>query len=128
MKNEEELAAFIEKWGGRTQFYELVEGVFSSPEGTFAGELSELINSNQSAKNLVREIAAGIANQTPIEGVLQRPFQGTPETHGKSVDDNFFCAKSPQYLQAAETMHDSEGSARNNEEGWPDDDRDIGEA
>jgi hypothetical protein len=128
MAYEEGLDEFVDKWGGRTRFYELVEAITSTSDGQFAEELSELIEQNPLAKKLVRDIVSGISSTGQLGETVRRPFQGTPETWGKSTDDDFFKAKSHEFLMAAELRHDLEAAARNEEEGWPDNDRDIGDA
>jgi hypothetical protein len=49
------------------------------------------------------------------------------KTHGTSTSDDFFKAKSPRYLQNAETQHTLDEMVLNNEEGWPDAGKDIGD-
>jgi hypothetical protein len=128
MAYKEGLDEFVDKWGGRTRFYELVEAITSKPGGQFAEELSELIEQNPLAMKLVRDVVSGINSTGQLGETVRPPFQGTPETWGKSTDDDFFKAKSHEFLMAAELSHDAEAAARNEEEGWPDDDRDIGDA
>lgn len=128
MAYQENLDEFVDKWGGRTRFYELVEAITLTPGGQFSEELGELIEQNPLAVKLVRGIVSGIKSSGQLGDTLRRPFQGTPQTWGKSTDDDFFKAKSPEFLMAAELRHDEEAAARNEEEGWPDDDREIGDA
>lgn len=128
MVYQEGLDQFIEKWGGRTRFFELVEAITSTSGGQFAEELSELIEQNPLAMKLVRDAVSAFNTTAQLGETVPRPFQGTPETWGQSTDDDFFKAKSPQFLLAAEQNHDVEAAARNEDEGWPDDDRNIGDA
>lgn len=57
-----------------------------------------------------------------------KSFVGTPETHGTSTADDFFKAKSEEYLQQAELHNDQDEAARNSEDGRPYADTDIGDA
>lgn len=127
MSTQDELNAFINKWGGRARFFQLLEGIESSPSASFANELSELIEINPYAKEKVTEIIRTIRGGS-LDGVLQIPFQGTTHTHGASTADDFFKAKSEEYLQKAEMTHAIEDAQRSDEDGWAYDDKDIGEA
>lgn len=55
------------------------------------------------------------------------PFQASTLTYGRSVDDDFFKAKSPEYLRDAERHSDQVDALRNDEEGWPYADYDLGD-
>ena len=128
MAYQEDFDKFVDKWGGSTRFYELVEAITSPPVGQFAEELSELIEQNPLANKLVQGIVSVINSRGQLGETVKRPFQGTPGTWGGSSDDALFCAKPPDFLREAELSHDADAVARNEEEGWPDDDRDIGDA
>ncbi len=128
MDHQEELDAFFEKWGGRTKAFELIESACLSSGGKFADELSELVSHNPQAKKIVTEIVEITAKGGQFGGSVVPTFVGTPATHGTSTSDDFFKAKSPEYLVSAEFTHDNEAAARNEEDGWPDDGRDIGDA
>lgn len=128
MSEQIELDGFVEKWGGRAKVYELMEAVVANPGGAFAEELNALIQRNSLAMKLTRDALGSVQSAGTLGNQFVRPFQGTPETWGASTDDAFFKAKSPEYLRAAESSHDTDAAARNEEEGWPDDGRDIGDA
>lgn len=127
MSPQEELNAFINKWGGRTRFFQLLEGIQSSPSASFANELSELIQISPYAKDKVAEIIRTMRGGA-LDGVVQIPFQGTTHTHGASTADDFFKAKSDEYLHNAEMTHVIEEAHRSEEDGWAYDDKDIGDA
>jgi hypothetical protein len=107
---------------------QLIESVVSSPTGPFAEELSFLIERNPLARNIVAEMLKVASLSGKLGDTLVPSFVGTTFTHGTSVEDDFFKAKSPAYLWATEFAHDIEAAARNEEDGWPDDGRDIGDA
>jgi hypothetical protein len=130
MTQTEEYESFVDDWGGRTRFYELVEKCLHSADNPFAQALRALVERNVLAKAKVAEIVRVVSASASDKfgDVVQTPFQGTPETHGQSTDDDFFKAKSERYLSKAESMHALDEAALNHEEGWPDADKDIGAA
>jgi hypothetical protein len=128
MNFHDDIAIFFERWGGKSKTFELIESAISSPDGPFAEELSALIERNPLAKNVVAEMIKVGAPSGEFGDTAVASFAGTPFTHGTSVEDDFFKAKSPEYLLAAELGHDNEAASRNEEDGWPDDGRDIGDA
>ena len=128
MTNQEEYELFVEHWGGRTRFYDLVAECLNDGSGAFAEALSTLVESNALAKSRVAEILRTISASGELGKNIQVVFQGTPETHSVSTDDDFFKAKSERFLLNAELQHSLDENSLNNEEGWPDDGKDIGEA
>ena len=128
MPKHEEYELFVEHWGGRTRFYDLVATCLNAGSGAFAEALSMLVQSNAFAKSRVSEILRIVTANGELGKDIQIAFQGTPETHGVSTDDDFFKAKSERFLLNAELQHSLDENALNNEEGWPDADKDIGEA
>jgi hypothetical protein len=128
MNQQDELDVFFEKWGGRTRVFELIESAISSSNGQFADELSALVAQNSYAEKVVTAFAKVASESGQLGGTVVPSFAGTPSTHGTSVVDDFFKAKSPGYLRLAELAHDNEAAARNEDDGWPDDGSDIGDA
>ena len=127
MNYQDELDGFFEKWGGRPRVVELIESTISAPGDQFAEELSVLVESNYLAKRAVIDIVKVAGTGGQLDDTIVPSFAGTVATHGTSVADDFFKAKSPEYLWSAELEHELEAAARNQEEGWPDEDRDIGD-
>jgi hypothetical protein len=128
MNHQDELDVFVEKWGGRTRVIEQIESAISSPSGQFAEELSALVAQNPHANKVVTEFTKVATEVGQLGSTVMPSFAGTPSTHGTSVADDFFKAKSQEYLCSAELAHDNEAAARNEDDGWPDDGRDIGDA
>jgi hypothetical protein len=128
VNHQNDIERFFEQWGGRGKTFQLIESVVSSPTGPFAEELSSILEQNPLARNIVAEMLKVTSRSGKLGDKLVPSFVGTPFTHGTSVEDAFFKAKSPAYLWAAELAYDNEAAARNEEDGWPDDGRDIGDA
>lgn len=126
--NQNDLDIFFERWGGRAKVFELIESAISSPGGRFAEELSTLVEVNPGAAKVIAEMVRVVKTGAPLGDTVVPSFAGTPATHGTSVSDDFFKAKSPGYLCSAEFADDNEAAARNDEDGCPDDGRDIGDA
>jgi len=119
---------FIVGHGGRTKFYELIEETAKDPESMFALELNALIERNVFAQSRIADILRAIKTDGQFGEELQKQFQGTSATHGASTADDFFKAKSEEYLQNAEFIHAMDEKFLNEEEGWPYSDKDISEA
>lgn len=128
MSPQEELNAFINKWGGRTRFFQLLEEIQLFPSEGFGNELGKLIEISPYAKEKITEILRIITKGGSLDDVLQEPFQATTHTHGASAADDFFKAKSEEYLHNAEMNYTIEEAQRSDEEGWAYDDKDIGDA
>lgn len=128
MTTHEEYECFVEQWGGGVRFYELVAQSLQSQSGEFSEALSNLIEGNSFAKFRVFEILKTISTSGEFGNAVPVAFQGTPQTHGTSTDDDFFKAKSDRYLLNAELQHSMDELALSNEGGWPDADKDIGDA
>lgn len=128
MTEQEEYELFVEHWGGRTRLYDLVANCLKSESEPFKDALGVLVQGNAFANSRVSEILRIVTANGELGDVIQVSFQGTPETHGNSTDDDFFKAKSERYLLNAEFQHALDEDALNNEVGWPDADKDIGDA
>lgn len=128
MTMHEEYECFVAQWGGPARIYEHVAKSLESQSGEFTEALSNLVESNTFAKFRVAEILKILTASGNLGDVVPIPFQGTPETHGNSTDDDFFKAKSERYLHNAELQHSMDEVALTNEDGWPDADKDIGDA
>lgn len=128
MAPQDEFNSFITKWGGRARLFQLLQEFETSPDANFGNELGELVGINPYAKEKIAEIIQVITKGGSLDGVLPEPFQGTTHTHGASTADDFFKAKSDEYLHRAEMTHAIEDAQRSDEEGWAYDDKDIGDA
>lgn len=128
MTQEEELDVFVEKWGGRTLFFQLLEQYSALPEkGDFVDELGMLLTHNAIARTRIANSLRVIAGGGQLGDAISTPFQGTCETHGSSTADDFFKAKSPSYLLSAEAYQTIDEMVLNNEEGWSDSGKDVGD-
>lgn len=127
LTQQEDFDNFVAEHGGRTKFYELIEETVTMPGGVFAVELNTFIERNVIARSRVADIVRTITISGQLGKEVQTQFQGTPATHSASTADDFFKAKSEEFLRNAEVTQAMDEAALNNDEGWPDSGKDIGE-
>lgn len=89
MTTHAEYERFVEHWGGRVRFYDLVAQSLKTQLGEFPEALSKLVEGNAFAKFRVSGILKTLTASGELGSVVPIPFQGTPETHGISTDDDF---------------------------------------
>ena len=128
MTQQEDFDKFVVEYGGITELYKLIEEAGNIPEGIFAVELNSIIERNALARSKIADIFRAIKTCGQFGEEVQQQFQGTTTTHSASTADDFFKAKSEEYLRNAELTHAMDEDSLNNDEGWPDSGKDIGEA
>jgi hypothetical protein len=127
LTQQEDFDNFVAEHGGRTKFHELIEETVNTPAGMFAFELNALIKRNAFARSRIADVFRAIKNCGQFGEEVRQQFQGTPATHSDSTADDFYKAKSEEYLRNAEFTHAMDEACLNNDEGWPDSGKDIGE-